>query len=275
MTDEATEESRRIWDDVAPGWERYREVVNELERRVTERMLEAVDARNGDTILELTAGSGGVGIPFAASRPDVRVLITDFSPRMVAAAERAARERGLGNVETRVLDAQAIDLPDASVDGVISRYGLMIVPDPKRAFLEIRRVLKPGRALAYTVWGPLETNPWMMLFGATLMMRGHFTPPEDGGFFPLTSEEENRAVASAAGFDRVEVDVMDLPLPYDSFERYWELSSALSGPLAGIVKGLPADEQAAVREALQEYAAPFRSGAGLQFPSRRIFVRAS
>jgi ubiquinone/menaquinone biosynthesis C-methylase UbiE len=51
---------------------------------------------------------------------------------MVDAAQRCAEARGLGNVEFRVTDAQAIDLPDSTVDAVLSRFGVMLAPEPAR-----------------------------------------------------------------------------------------------------------------------------------------------
>ncbi|MGH2728113.1 MAG: class I SAM-dependent methyltransferase [Actinomycetota bacterium] len=275
MIDAATEQSLRIWDGVAPGWEKHRELMNRIERPVTERMLNAVAARAGDTILELAAGPGEVGLELARQHPDANVVVSDFAPNMVEIAFRAVKERGLANVECRIIDAQSIDLPDSSVDGILSRYGLMLVPDVKKAFSEARRILKPGRTLAYVVWGPLETNPWMMVMGATLMQRGHFTPPPGGGFFPLTTQEENRAVTAMAGFDSVEVEVLDYPHVHESFESYWRLSTEVSGPLVSIVNGLSEEERRAVHDQVQEYSAAFRSGDRYEFPSRRIHVRAS
>ncbi|MEX2555333.1 MAG: methyltransferase domain-containing protein [Actinomycetota bacterium] len=275
MTDDATRDSLKIWDALAPAYEQYRVFMKVTENPVTERMIAAMEAKPGDTILELTAGPGELGLTLAEDRPDVNVIISDFAPSMVSIAETNTKERRVSNVETRVIDAQAIDLPDASVDGVLSRYGLMLVPDVAKAFAEIRRVLKPGRTLAYAVWGPLETNPWMMMLGAVLMQRGHFTPPPGGGFFPLTKEEDNKAAASAAGFAHVEVETIDHPHEHPSFESYWELSTGCSGPLVPIVESLSEDERKAVRAQIEEYTASFRSGNGMSFPSRRLFVRAS
>lgn len=275
MDDDATKESLRVWDALAPGYEKHRVLMNELEQTVTDRMVDAVSPEKGDSILELTAGPGEIGLTLAANRPDVKVIVSDFAPSMVAVAERSAKERGLSNVECRIIDAQSIDLPDSSVDGVLSRYGIMLVPDYAKALSEIRRVLKPGRTLAYAVWGPLETNPWMMMMGATLMQRGHFTPPAGGGFFPLTTEEQNREVVSAAGFERVAVEAIDHTHVHPTFESYWQISTECSGPLVGIVKGLPEEERQAVHDQVQEYSAAFRSGDRYEFPSRRIFVKAS
>ena len=275
MTDDATQESLRIWNALAPGYEKHRVLMNEIERPVTERMFEAVAPQDGDTILELTAGPGESGLTLAERNPRSTVIISDFAPSMVEVAARAAKDRGLTNVECRVIDAQAIDLPDASVDGVMSRYGLMLVPDIPKALAEIRRVLKPSRVLAYVVWGPLAANAWMMMMGATLMQRGHFTPPPGGGFFPLTTEDENRSVTAAAGFKTVDVDVIDHPHSHENFDSYWQLSTECSGPLVEIVKNLSDEERQAVRAQVEEYSAAFRSDGGYEFPSQRILVRAS
>ena len=80
------------------------------------------------------------------------MISTDISPVMV----EAARRRGIPDVEHRVMDMQAIDLPDSSVDGVVSRYGYMLVPDPALALRETRRVLKPGGRLAFATWAPAK-----------------------------------------------------------------------------------------------------------------------
>ena len=92
------------------------------------------------------------------------------SPRPWCRRLRAAlTQRGLANVEFRVIDAQEIDLPDGSVDGVLSRFGLMLVPDPRRALEESHRVLRPGGRLAYAVWGAIDRNPWITLLAGALL----------------------------------------------------------------------------------------------------------
>lgn len=271
--DEQTKESLRIWDGVAEGWERYRERINELERPITDRMIAALGVREGETILELCAGPGSVGLQVAERYPDTKVIVTDFSPHMVEAAERGAKERGLSNVEVREMDAQSIGLPHASVDGVISRYGLMIPPDRDKVFSEIRRVLKPGRVLTYATWGPIETNAWMALLGAPLMQRGLFTPPEGG--MPLSSEEENNEAANAAGFPNVETATFDDPMAFENFDDYWDVNTSVGGPVAEIVRTLNSEQRAAIHDQVEQFAASFKTDSGYALPARRIFVKAS
>ena len=84
------------------------------------------------------------------------------------------------------MDMQAIDLPDASVDAVASRYGYMLVPDPALALRETRRVLKPGGRLAFATWAPAKLNPWATAYGPgidrTRSARAP-KPDEPGQFF--------------------------------------------------------------------------------------------
>ena len=116
---------------------------------------------------------------------------------MVAAAERAARARAR-NVEYRVLDAQAIDLPDASVDGVLCRWGYMLVPDPLRALRETRRVLRPGGRVAFAVWAAATTTPGHSLSAAALLERGLIEPPTPGRARPFRLGEPERVARSSA-----------------------------------------------------------------------------
>lgn len=132
-----------VGEQVASAWERYRDRVFESWRATSEWLIDRIDPRPGAIILELAAGPGETGF-LAAERllPDGHLISTDLAEGMVAAARRGAQARGLTNVECRTMDAQEIDLPDGSVDGVLSRFGLMLVPEPAKAFAEIRRVLR-------------------------------------------------------------------------------------------------------------------------------------
>ena len=104
----------------------------------------------GQTLLELGSGTAETGL--AAARlvsPGGRVIVSDRSTAMLAAAERRAAELGLANVEMRVLDIEAIDLPDAAVDGALCRLALMLIPDTRHG----ARGDPPGRAARRPVRG--------------------------------------------------------------------------------------------------------------------------
>ena len=84
--------SREVWSAMAPGWDRRSAYFEQIARPVTERMLQRLAPRPGQTILDLAAGTGAVGFAAAALvGPGGRVIVSDFSEAMVEAARRNCR----------------------------------------------------------------------------------------------------------------------------------------------------------------------------------------
>jgi SAM-dependent methyltransferase len=159
--EEARQRSRAVWNAMASGWQEQREELWNISRPVSEWMIRKLDPQPGDAVLELAAGLGETGFMVARLVGETgRVIATDFATEMVAAARRRAEELGIRNVELRVLDAERMDLETDSVDGVLCRWGYMLMVDPAAAFAETRRVLRPGGRLAFSVWAGPERNPW-------------------------------------------------------------------------------------------------------------------
>src|SRR5215204_5728473 len=133
----------RDWDAVALAWDSYIDQVDDHSAIATEALLERVDVREGDRLLELAAGPGSLGAEWSRRVGNTgTVVLSDVAPAMVDVAAR--RNAAHANVSCAVLDASAIDQPDESFDVVTSRMGLMFTLDPARTFAEIRRVLAPG-----------------------------------------------------------------------------------------------------------------------------------
>jgi ubiquinone/menaquinone biosynthesis C-methylase UbiE len=268
-----------IAEFVASAWERHRELLFEGQRSVSDWLVEQVDPRPGQTILELAAGPGETGF-LAAERVGAngRLISTDLSAGMIEAARRGAEARGLGNVELRVMDAQQADLPDACVDGVISRFGVMLMPEPGAAMRGAKRVLREGGRLAYAVWGPPDANPWLTILVGAVLQTGH-APPGDpfgpGGPFSLAEPDANRALLDGAGFSEVQIEEIPGAMRYKDVDHYWNVQSSVSGPLAVLIASLPADEVDAIKTALAPALARFQSKDGLNLPSLAIGISAA
>ncbi len=211
---------------------------------VTDALVAAISPAPGDLVLDLAAGTGDVAEAVAAR--GARVIATDLSPVMV----EAARRRGLAGVEHRVMDMQAIDLPDGSVDAVVSRFGYMLVPDPARALGESRRVLKQGAPLAFATWAPAKRNPWATAYGPVLIERGLQEPPrpDEPGQFALSEPERIEQLVRPAGFDEISVEEVPVEYRFAGWEDYRRVMTSLAASLRQTLHELDDDLRADVDE---------------------------
>ena len=110
--------------------------------------LRHADIRPGETILDLGCG-GGIDTILAAQRtgPSGRVIALDFLPEMIQRTSHAAHEAGLDNVQMLEGEMEAIPLPDATADLVISNGVINLSPRKARVMAEAARVLRPGGRL--------------------------------------------------------------------------------------------------------------------------------
>jgi ubiquinone/menaquinone biosynthesis C-methylase UbiE len=148
---------------------------------VTLRMVEAIAPQPGHALLELAAGIGDTGF-YAAElvEPGGTLICSDFAPEMLSAAQERARALGLTNVRFKQIDAESIDLGAGSLDGVLCRWGFMLMADPGAALRETRRVLKPGGASRSPRGPAADENLWSAIPDAELVRRGHAEKPRPG-----------------------------------------------------------------------------------------------
>ena len=263
------------WNRVAPAWERHRERTQSRAGVVSERMVDLLDPQPSWTVLEVAAGPGDTG--FLAVRSVERLISSDFSPEMVDAARRRAAELGLENVEFPVMDAQRLDLDDDSVDGILCRWGYMLVDDPAAALAEARRVIRPGGRLSFAVWAEARRNPWASTLGRILLERGHVEAPEPGasGMFALAEPERISALVRGAGFGEPAIEEVPLEWRYADVDEFLSVQLELAALTSEIVKGLPSDEFEAVRAELAGRFEQFRDGDELVVPGVSVVVAAS
>jgi ubiquinone/menaquinone biosynthesis C-methylase UbiE len=146
--------------EVAEQWQRGKARREEVNAPANEMMLELANLRIGNRVLDVAAGTGDQTL-MAARRvgPTGYVLATDLSASMLNVAAEAVRNVGLTNVDTRVMDAENIDLDPDSFDAVMCRMGLMLFPNPVKALIGMHRVVKPTGKVVVFVWSAQEKNP--------------------------------------------------------------------------------------------------------------------
>ena len=246
-----------LWRELAPAWERGRELLWRSTQGVSEWLVERLDPQPGQTILDLAAGTGETGFLAAARLGEGgRLISSDRSPEMLAAAERVAPLFGLTNVEFRGLDADRIELPDASVDGVVSRFGYVLRGEPPAALAEVHRVLRRDGRFVFAVWAARERNPWMTVPAAVMVERGLLTPQTDSE--QRLSARRNpgaiRRLLLASGFRDVEIEELPVAYRFADAEELWFFVSELRGPVALALADLGEEERAAVRAEIERRA---------------------
>jgi ubiquinone/menaquinone biosynthesis C-methylase UbiE len=259
------EQSLETWGQIAQGWRDRRDWMMGITGRVNDWLARKADPQPGQTFLDIAAGTGDLGFQVAERvGEEGRVISTDFAPQMVDVARGFGEARGLQNVEYRVLDAESMDLDDDSVDGVVCRWGYMLMADPAAALKETRRVLRDGGPLAFAVWRTPDLNPWAAVPGMTLVQRGHMPAPEPGapGIFALGEPDRIRELVTGVGFDEPDLEEIAFEFRYADSDDLWDALVRLAGPLARVVNGLPEDERQATREAIMENVEPYRDADG-------------
>ncbi len=217
--------------NAAEKWRRGKAERDEFLRRPTELMLDLAELRAGLRVLDLAAGTGDQTV-MAARRvgPAGYVLAADISANMLKLAVEVAQEEGLTNVETRVMDAEQIDLETDSFDAVICRLGLMLFPDPPKTLKELHCVLRPGGKLSAIVFSTAEKNPYQGIPIEILSRLGSVPPPMFALAQPGVLENHLRR----AGFTRVAVHVVGVqrhfPSTADVLGRIKD-ASFLRGPM--------------------------------------------
>ena len=226
-----TLDSRDRWVRAAEGWEKEADRFSKASMPVSDALLRAVAPQPGQTILELAAGLGDTGFLAAELvQPGGTVITSDFAPEMLAAAQRRAAARNLSNVRFRQIDLSVpIDQAAASLDGVICRWGYMLLEDPEAALRETRRILKHGAAVALAAWTGPDDNLWSASTVRILQDHGAMERSSEGpGQFTWQDPAVIVEHMEAAGFVEPEVIAVDFTIPYDDVDDWWVAQTNMS-----------------------------------------------
>jgi SAM-dependent methyltransferase len=189
------------WDRKAGYWD---DTLGAVTMSAINPLLEAAKAGPGVHILDIACGTGALAA--AATKRGANIVGIDFAPSMIAEAIR--RHPG---IDFRVGDAEAIPLPDASMDVVMCSFGMLHMERPERVLAKFMRVLRPvvGR-VAITSWMP--DGDFFALVGQAVQAyadTGVPIPPAPP-MFRFGDEDECRSALLAGGF--VEPAFKKLPL---------------------------------------------------------------
>lgn len=263
------------WDARAKGWASNS---SDFERHVaplTEMMLHRAQLGEGQRVLELACGPGGL-VPRVLDSigPGGRLVATDIAPKMVEAAKAA---HDAPNVDFMEMGIDWIDSPSGVADRILCRFGYMFATDPGVALHEARRVLKGGGLLVSGLWAEPERNPYGIAPFRALADVGLGAVPKagDSGQFRLASPGQFKEMNLDAGFVEVNVDEVELQFKFDSLGDLLDWVFSQSQAVSVAMSQAGPDVQARFDDALESHVQPWTDATGsITLPGVALVVTA-
>ncbi len=211
-----------------------------------ELLCEAIDLQAGERVLDVACGNGNAAL--AAARRYAEVTGVDYVPALIERArERAGGERL--PVTFQVGDAEALPVPDAAFDAVVSIFGVMFTPDQERAAAELLRACRPGGRIGLVNWTPDS------FIGQLFKTIAGYVPPPAGLRSPmLWGTEERLRELFADGISALQTTRRQYVFRYRSAEHLLEVFRNYYGPMTRTFAALPAEGQAALAADLLDLA---------------------
>jgi SAM-dependent methyltransferase len=252
MTTQETDDTRRAWDHIAPGYDKTN---TPTQMWLGNESLRRAGLRASMRFLDVAAGSGALSIP--AARLGAHVLATDQSLVMLDLLTARARREGL-NIETRMMDGHALDLDDNRFDMAGSQFGVMLFPDMPKGISEMVRVVKPGGRVLMTVYGdPHKIEFFGFFVGAIQTVRPDFNgPPMDPPPLPfqLQDPERLRMALATAGLKDITIETITETTEFRTGKELWDWL-VWSNPIVETVLGslnLTNDDRDVIQQALEK-----------------------
>ena len=269
---------REQWNKNGAAWRRWNPTLDRWYGEVTRQMLDLARIQPGQRILDIAAGAGEPAVS-AAERvgPGGYVLATDISEGIVELALQVARERGLQQIETRAMDGEKLDLPDASFDAVLCRLGLMYMPHPVTALREWRHALRAGGRVAVVVFSTPDRNSWGAIPASVIRRRAQLPPPVPGqpGPFSLGGPGVLEGVFHQAGFANPEVRAVPVPHRAASAAEYVRVAREAFGGFNAMMGHLSPKERDSVWNEVEGSMRSFESPDGFEVPGECLVVAAT
>jgi ubiquinone/menaquinone biosynthesis C-methylase UbiE len=241
-----------------------------------EVLLDAVGVTPGSAVLDVASGTGVVSREAALrSGADGRVVASDVSGPMLAAASALDAAAGAAPIEYREAPAEALPFADGSFDTVVCQQGLQFFPRQAAAVAEMRRVLRPGGRAGIAVWATGHRLEPFAAYGEELLELGA-EPPFPGAFEPesfMMAPDAVRSLLDRAGFSHVEIAVVELEVSWR--DDATAAAGALGTPFGPLINALSADRRSRLQAALLARFAPEEPGGPVRRQTAAVLATAT
>jgi len=265
-----------LWN--GPGgraWVDTQAALEQMFKPFEDLIAEAVGRASALHVLDIGCGTGSTTL--AAARQlgaGGSALGIDISAPMLAAAQARAEQEGLP-VTFLCADAQTHRFEPASVDLIVSRFGVMFFDDPVHAFANLRQAVRDGGVLTCIAWRSPAENPFMTTAeraAASLLPALPPRQPGAPGQFAFADRQRVQSILEAAGWSNVDIQPIDVTcsLPREGLVRYF----TRLGPVGLALQDADETMRSKVVAALHSAFEPYVRGDVAQFTAACWTIRA-
>jgi len=232
------EQQKQLWNKVSPGWKKWDEFIMEFLRPMGEAIIDKLQIKEDDIVLDVAAGTGEPGLTIAAMAKKGKVTGTDLAAGMLQIADENAVAKGLKNYSTKASDVCELPFDDNTFTKTSCRMGFMFFPDMQKATNELYRVLKPGGRIAIAVWAGPDKNIWYTAMSGVMSKYIETSPqaPDAPGMFRCSEPGVMIDIFAQAGFKNTRNQELNGQVDFINADTYWrnrtELSETLVAALA-------------------------------------------
>jgi SAM-dependent methyltransferase len=208
-----------------------------------EALFQAAAIAPTDRVLDIGCGTGSTSLEAARRATAGAVVGVDLSRAMLECGRANAASLGLTNVRFEQSDVQIHAFEPESFDVAISRAGCMFFGDPRAAYTNIARALRPGGRIALLTWQTLGANEWIATI-RTIFAAGRelpSPPPDAPGPFSMADPDRVRSLLVGAGFSDVEIEAREEPMNFGPIDEARVIAFGLGG---WMLEGLDEDARA-------------------------------
>ncbi len=250
----------------------YEPFMGRWSRRIAPLFLDWLALPGGLRWLDVGCGTGALCAQIARQARPRDVLGIDPSPEFIAHARETAQ--AIPRLRFEVAGAEAIPARDGSFDVAVSALALNFFPDIRAGLVEMRRVVKSGRAIAAYVWDYAAGMQMLRVFwDAVVSLDPDALPLDEKVRFPVCQPDAQETTFAQAGLVGLEVRPLETPTVFESFDDYWQPFLGGVGPAPGYVAALSPGHRARLEAALRG-ALPIQPDGSIPLTARAWAIRA-